>query len=83
VETLEFFLGVRRIGWDQPILLDQFPFREDPVEAARTSIHTMRAIDGAIDRLDLEALEDAQRRQDPLSAQRLVADLLLGHTPVA
>jgi hypothetical protein len=28
-------------------------------------------------------LEDAQRRQDPLSAQRLVADLLLGHTPVA
>jgi xylose isomerase len=83
VETLEFFLGVRRIGWEQPILLDQFPFREDPVEAARTSIHTMRAIDGAIDRLDLEALEDAQRRQDPLSAQRLVADLLLGHTPVA
>src|SRR5204863_21874 len=29
IETLEFFLAVRKIGWDQPILLDQFPFRED------------------------------------------------------
>ena len=45
IETLEFFLAVRKIGWDQPILLDQFPFREDPVEAARASIDTMRAID--------------------------------------
>ena len=38
IETLEFFLEVRKIGWDEPILLDQFPFREDPVEAARSSI---------------------------------------------
>ena len=37
IETLEFFLEVRKIGWDEPIFLDQFPFREDPVEAARTS----------------------------------------------
>jgi xylose isomerase len=83
VETLEFFLALRQIGWDQPILLDQFPFREDPVEAARTSIATMRAIDGALDRLDLDALADAQRRQDPLAAQRLVTELLLGGARVA
>ena len=57
IETLEFFLEVRKIGWDEPILLDQFPFREDPVEAARTSIETIRAIDAALDRLDLDALE--------------------------
>ena len=78
VETIEFFLGLRQIGWDQPILLDQFPFRESPVEAARTSIATMRAIDAALDRLDLDALAEAQQRQDPLAAQRLVTDLLLG-----
>jgi xylose isomerase len=78
VETLEFFLAVRRIGWQEPILLDQFPFREDPVEAARTSVRTMRAIDGALDRLDLDALQEAQERQDALAAQRLISDLLLG-----
>ena len=53
IETLEFFLALRQIEWTEPILLDQFPFREDPVEAARSSISTMKAIDAAIDRIDL------------------------------
>jgi xylose isomerase len=30
IGTLEFFLALRRIGWSEPILLDQFPVREDP-----------------------------------------------------
>jgi hypothetical protein len=51
--------------------------REDPVEAARTSVETTKLIDGALDRLDHGALADAQRRQDAVAAQRLVLDLLL------
>jgi xylose isomerase len=78
IETLEFFLEVRKIGWQEPILLDQFAFREDPVEAARTSIRTVRAIDRTLDRLDLDALRIAQERQDALAAQHLLTDLLLG-----
>lgn len=78
IETLEFLLALRKIGWDQVILLDQFPFREDPVAAARESIRTMRQLDALLDRLDLEALEAAQDRQDALAAQRLVLDLFLG-----
>jgi xylose isomerase len=81
IETLEFFLEVRKIGWDEPIFLDQFPFREDPVEAARTSINTIRAIDAALDRIDLDALTDAQSRQDALAAQRVLTELLLGPIP--
>src|SRR3954447_463695 len=83
IETLEFFQEVRKIGWDQPILLDQFPFREDPVEAARSSIQTMRQIDAALDRLDVDALAEAQQRQDAMAAQRLVLDLLLGGVPAS
>jgi xylose isomerase len=82
VETLEFFLGVRKIGWDKPILLDQFPFRENPVEAAKTSIETMKAIDRTLDRLDVDTLQTIQERQDPLAAQRLIRDLLLGDVRV-
>jgi xylose isomerase len=81
IETLEFFQEVRKIGWEQPILLDQFPFREDPVEAARNSIQTMKRIDSALDRLDHDALREAQERQDAMAAQRLVLDLLLGGVP--
>jgi xylose isomerase len=83
IETLEFFLEVRKIGWEEPILLDQFPFREDPVEAARTSIHTMRAIDRTLDRLDVDVLREAQGRQDAAAAQRIVTDLLLGEVAAA
>jgi xylose isomerase len=78
IETLEFFLEVRKIGWDQPIFLDQFPFREDPVEAARTSINTIRSIDAALDRIDLDALTEAQAGQDALAAQAILTELLLG-----
>ena len=80
IETLEFLLALRRIGWDEVILLDQFPFREDPVAAARESIRTVRQLDALLDRLDLKALKAAQGRQDALAAQRLVLDLFLNRS---
>jgi xylose isomerase len=83
IETLEFFLAIRDIGWTEPILLDQFPFRENPVESARSSINTMKAIDAAIDRIDREELADIHARQDALAAHRLVTGLLLGQAQVA
>lgn len=78
IETLEFLHALRQIDWRGPVLLDQFPFREDPVEAARGSIQTIRALNAALDRLDPGALTAAQDRQDAFAAQRLVLDLLLG-----
>lgn len=78
IETLEFLRTLRKIGWDEVILLDQFPFREDPVQAARQSIHTVKQLYAILDRLDEHALREAQRGQDALAAQRLALDLLLG-----
>ena len=78
IETLEFLHGLRQIDWQGPILLDQFPFREDPIAAARNSIQTIRSLGSVLDRLDLSALAAAQDRQDALAAQRIVLDLLLG-----
>jgi xylose isomerase len=78
IETLEFLYALRKINWQGPILLDQFPFREDPVKAAQASINTIRALDALLDRIDLKALEEAQERQDALEAQRIVMDMLTG-----
>jgi xylose isomerase len=80
IETLEFLLALRTIGWDEVILLDQFPFREDPVAAARESIRTVRQLDALLDRLDLKTLKAVQERQDALAAQRLVLDLFLNRS---
>ena len=77
-EVFEFFHTLRKNGWEGVWQLDQFPFREDVVDNARTSIRFLKALHRALDRLDEEALAEAQRRQDPLAAQRVVQDALLG-----
>jgi hypothetical protein len=73
----EFLYALRRINWDGPILLDQFPFREDPVAAARASVRTLKALDRLLDRVDTNQLKAAQDAQDALAAQRLIQDLLI------
>jgi xylose isomerase len=78
VETLEFLYALRQIDWQGPILLDQFPFREDPIKAAQSSIHTIRTLDSLLDRIDVNALTAAQDRHDALEAQRIVMNMLVG-----
>ena len=76
LETLEFMLALRTIRWRRPILLDQFPFREDPVTAARCSIAMLRALEAKLDQLDLATLHELRTRQDALGAQALIRELL-------
>jgi xylose isomerase len=78
LETFEFLHAVREIGWSKPILLDQFPFREDPVRAAKRSISTMRLMEERLDSMDLAALRYAQASQDALLAQEIMQRALLG-----
>lgn len=71
LETFEFFFALHDAGWQGVWQLDQFPFREDPVEAARTGIRTMRAFHRALGYLDRDELAAAQSAQDALAAQRI------------
>jgi xylose isomerase len=77
VETFEFFHTLNQAGWQGVWQLDQFPFRENSVEAARAGIEVMRTIWRALQVLDTEALADAQARQDALAAQRIARAALL------
>jgi xylose isomerase len=58
--------------------LDQFPFREDPVAAARRSIATLRMLHAKLDQVDLSVLRASQAKQDALAAQDFVHRMLLG-----
>jgi xylose isomerase len=77
VETFEFFYTLRKNDWDGVWQLDQFPFREDSVEAAKLAIRFLKALHGALDALDVDSLRAAQASHDALAAQRLVQDVLL------
>ena len=76
VEVFEFFYTLRANGWEGVWQLDQFPFREDTVEAAKLSIRFLKHIYRALDALDIAALREAQSRQDALAAQKVVQDAL-------
>lgn len=76
VEVFEYFWTLKVNGWEGVWQLDQFPFREDTVEAARLSIRFLKAIHRALDEIDVEALRAAQADQDAMRAQRLVQDAL-------
>jgi xylose isomerase len=78
IETFEFFFALQDAGWDGVWQLDQFPFREDSVQAARDGIAVMKRIHRALGVLDRDALEAAQRAQDALAAQRIIQDALYG-----
>jgi xylose isomerase len=75
-ETLEFLLLLRRRGWNKAWKLDQFPFREDPIEAAGASIRMLQTMLDLLDQADLDSLAAAQERQDAVAAQGLIHDVL-------
>ena len=77
VETFEFFHTLRKNQWEGVWQLDQFPFREDSVTAARDAIQFLKAVHRALDDLDEEALRAAQAAHDALAARRLVLKALL------
>jgi len=79
VETLEFLISLTRAGWDRPWKLDQFPFREDPVEAARPSITMLSRLLDIAESIDATQLANVQEAQDALATQALVFDVLFSH----
>ena len=78
IELMEFFHVLRQNDWNGVWQLDQFPFREDSVDAANLAIDFLKRIDAALNRLDVAALDAAQERQDAVAANRIVQDALYG-----
>lgn len=78
IELFEFFVVLKKNGWEGVWQLDQFPFREDSVTAAKAAIRFLKRVERGLARLDLDALAAAQRRQDAMAALELAQDALFG-----
>lgn len=76
-EIFEFFYVLKINNWEGVWQLDQFPFREDNVEAANLSIRFLKHVYRALDKLDIAGLQAAQAEQNPLQAQRIIQNALL------
>ena len=70
-----------RDGFDGPIYFDTFPDLTglDPVQECEANIATVRAMLRVVDRLDTDnRLGAAMAEQDPVAAQRVVQQAMLG-----
>lgn len=59
IETLEFFYWLRRTGYDGWLSIDQYPYREDGLEAVREGVNAMEAFNdmvGSMPENEIEAL---------------------------
>jgi xylose isomerase len=76
IELFEFFYTLRKNNWEGVWQLDQFPFREDSVAAAKSAIDFLKAVDRGLDQLDFDAMQKAQDQHDALTALRLARQAL-------
>jgi xylose isomerase len=75
METLELAVELRRARYGdngERLGFDLYPYTEDAVEAVRRSVLHWRFIEGVAERLDGEALREAQMRKDAVAAYELV-----------
>jgi xylose isomerase len=76
IELFEFFYTLRKNKWEGVWQLDQFPFRENSVDAANQAIDFLKAADRALDKLDFSAMQAAQDKHDALGAIKLAQNAL-------
>ena len=68
IELFEFFYTLEKNDWRGVWQLDQFPFREDSVQAATSAIDFLKAVQRALAKLDIPALQRAQESHDAITA---------------
>lgn len=78
IELFEFFYTLDKNNWQGVWQLDQFPFREDSIGAARAAIDFLKQVDRGLERLDVKSLQQAQDDHDALTALRLAREALFG-----
>jgi len=76
IELFEFFYTLEKNNWEGVWQLDQFPFREDSVDAANSAIDFLKAVQRALGKLDKQGLQEAQSRHDAVTATRLAQQAL-------
>ncbi len=83
VQTIELLRQIRKDGYEGAIYFDTFPDMTglDPVQECDVNIRTVKRMLEVVDRLEQDnRLHDAIERQDAVSAQAILQNLMLGRS---
>jgi len=77
IETLEFFYWLKRTEYDGWLSIDQYPYREDGLEAVREGVNAMESFVKMTDRLNAEEVESLLKTGNAVQASAFLRKLLL------
>ena len=77
IETLEFFYWLKRTEYKGWLSIDQYPYREDSLEAVREGVNAMEAFADLVDRIPSGELEDLIRNGQAPEITAYLKKLLL------
>jgi len=71
-EMLEFLYWLEKLKYKGPIVLDMFPYREDPLGAARQSIEFIKQMRNILKTVNEEEIKEIFTRQDAVASMRMI-----------
>jgi len=71
-EMLEFLYWLEKTGYSGPIVLDMFPYREDPLGAARESVEFIKQMREILKNIDEKEIEEIMKSQDAVKAMNMI-----------
>ena len=77
IETLEFFYWLKRTGYAGWLSIDQYPYREDGLEAVREGVNAMEAFSNLIDSIPAQEIEALIQRGNAPEITAYLRKLLL------
>jgi len=77
VETLEFFYWLKRTGYNGWLSIDQYPYREDGLEAVQEGVNAMEDFVELVDRLPADEVEALIQSGNTVQTRAFLRKLLL------
>ena len=71
-ELIEFMYWLEKVKYDGPIVLDMFPYREDPLSCARESIEFIKRIRNLLKDIDEKEIESILKDQDATASMKML-----------
>jgi len=71
-EMVEFLYWLERTGYKGPLVLDMFPYREDPLAAATESIEFIKQVRALLAEIDAGEIEELLKNQDAAASMRFL-----------
>jgi len=75
-QSAEFIYYLERYNYDDVVFFDTFPIREESKAECQANIDAFELIKSKVDRIGVEEINKIVSKQDGISAQHLILDML-------